>query len=128
MICSKDMLIVGMAAKEVRIEENDTKDPDSDEALPNEIIYIESSDSKGRKNKEVIILDGEEIFKFRGRTGFFEEEKSAFQNPGHLKLQDAIPVIPKRVAVACLVLNFMFPGLGSSYIFLNHLLMYFCIM
>eukprot|EP00112_Aurelia_sp_Birch-Aquarium-sp1_P018564 Seg4445.4 transcript_id=Seg4445.4/GoldUCD/mRNA.D3Y31 product="hypothetical protein" protein_id=Seg4445.4/GoldUCD/D3Y31 len=44
---------------------------------------------------------------------FVEEEKSIFQKPGNLTMQDAVPVIPKRVAITCFVLNLICPGLGK---------------
>ena len=44
---------------------------------------------------------------------FVEEEKSVFQKPGNLTMQDAVPVIPKRAAITCFVLNLICPGLGK---------------
>lgn len=80
--------------------------------LPNEVVFRDNTENEESKTKAVIILDDEERFSFHGQTGFTEEEKSIFQKSGYLKLQEAIPVVPKRMAVACLILNCLFPGLG----------------
>ena len=104
-----------MASNEKKMEEESRKRPESGEALPNEIVYSQVGESSASKDKEVTVIDSVEAFQFTGRTGFLEEEKSVFQKAGYLRLQEAVPILPKRVAAICLFLNFLFPGLGKSY-------------
>ena len=110
-----------MNAIDKEMGDEDSRRPALDPSLPNQIIDLQGSENYEKKDKEAIVIDGEDVFHFTGRTGFFEEEKSVFQMSGRLKLCQAVPILPKRVAVACLLLNFLFPGLGnfSSLIFLS---------
>ena len=93
--------------------DEESRTPASDPSLPNQIIDLQECENSEKKDKEAVVIDGDEVFHFTGRTGFFEEEKSIFQMSGRLKLCQAVPILPKRVAVACLLLNFIFPGLGN---------------
>lgn len=94
------------------MEECGNKGDTADTSLPNEIPYTKHGENSESKDKEVVILENDEVFRFTGRTGFIEEEKSPFQKAGYLRMQDAVPVLPKRVSVLCLMLNFLCPGLG----------------
>ena len=71
----------------------------------------EASDEKPEPKGIDIALN--ETGQFDIPEDFVEEEKSVFQKPGNLTMQDAVPVIPKRAAIACFVLNLMCPGLGK---------------
>eukprot|EP00112_Aurelia_sp_Birch-Aquarium-sp1_P020047 Seg5077.5 transcript_id=Seg5077.5/GoldUCD/mRNA.D3Y31 product="Protein stum" protein_id=Seg5077.5/GoldUCD/D3Y31 len=42
------------------------------------------------------------------------EQHSIFQKVGSLTLQEAVPVLPKCVAVFCFVFNILFPGFGTA--------------
>ena len=94
------------------MEEGGSKGDTADTSLPNQVLYTKYGESSRSKDKAVVMLENDEVFRFTGRTGFLEEEKSVFQKPGYLRMQDAIPILPMRVSIVCLVLNFLCPGLG----------------
>eukprot|EP00794_Sanderia_malayensis_P020396 gene20396-22409_t len=87
---------------------------DKDVTAPNELMLKNENCLQPDQAKSVKIIDVNDVgneFKFKG--ALIEEEKSIFQKAGTLKLQEAIPIIPRRVAIACLVLNCLCPGLGT---------------
>ena len=82
-----------------------------DHGAPNEAIYPEKDVSNGEQGSVTFLDMDNDGFHFQGVL--IEEEKSVFQKGGSLKMHEAIPVIPKKIAIACLVLNCIFPGLGT---------------
>ena len=82
-----------------------------EESFPNEIMSSEETEEPNSKG--TTIFEREEKFRFQGTTGFVEEEKSVFQKAGYLRLQESVPVVPRRAAIICLILNCLFPGLGK---------------
>ena len=51
----------------------------------------------------------------------FRRESKSIYKTGRLKMHDAVPILSFRVAVICLILNIMLPGLGKF-----HFLSLFC--
>ena len=73
------------------------------------------SKSKTENTTEKLPSDRPKQIRFHSMSFKEDEElKSPFQRNRALKLREAIPVIPKRVAIACLALNFIIPGGGKA--------------
>lgn len=60
-------------------EESDDEDSNQDDILKNDVFFVEKNDLKGFKKKRKFgileILGGNEVFKWRCKSGFFSKEQ-----------------------------------------------------